>query len=167
MNRSAFVRALTLAVLLTAPAAVASRGYPPEIRRVTGACATPVCIVCHTSSTGGTGTAERPFAMTLKSEGLTGNGNLTALGKALAAIEATPRDSDGDGVDDLTELRQGSNPSNSTSTSAACSATGGDGGTEVVPPGEPEPLSYGCGALPPSAAFLLVMTVLAAGWRPK
>lgn len=167
MNRSAFLRALTLAVLVAAPAAVASRGYPPEIRRVTGACATPVCTVCHTSSTGGTGTAQQPFAITMKGEGLTGGGNLTALGKALAAIEATPRDSDGDGVDDLTELRQGSNPSSSTSSSAACSPAGSDGGTVVTPPGEPEPLSYGCGALPPSAAFLLVMTVVIAGWRPK
>src|SRR5687767_11684346 len=92
----------------------ASKRYPDEIQRHLTACSIPPCVVCHQTARGGSGTANRPFAITMQNAGLTGNGSYTTLRNALDAVEADGTDSDNDGSGDVVELRLGTNPSDAT-----------------------------------------------------
>lgn len=69
----------------------------------------PACTICHTTIVGGAGTATKPFVISLESRGFV-VGNSASLKNALLALEAEGKDSDGDGVDDITELRKGTDP---------------------------------------------------------
>jgi hypothetical protein len=119
---------LFFAVVATWVEAHASDAYPVEIRRVLAACTTPACALCHTTPRGGAGTATRPFAITMQNAGLTGGSNLSSLRSALQTLEQAGTDTDGDGLADTAELRQGSDPSSASSATALCQ-TGADGGT--------------------------------------
>jgi hypothetical protein len=100
-------------LLLTAPAA-ASPGVPAEIAAHLGA-PTPPCTICH-QGTPGLGTATTVFAEALKARGLV-PGNLASLDTALDALAAENHDSNGNGINDIDELKAGNDP-NATSGSA-------------------------------------------------
>ena len=126
---------------LAAPA-LASQEFPPHIDDTLTLGYEPVCTICHATLTGGFGTVVQPFGQAMQSRGLVA-GDLTALENALAALEAEGSDVDGDGVGDIQELRNGSDPN---------SASGGD---------DPE---YGCigNVAPVSSSWPGAALVLAA-----
>lgn len=99
------------ALLLSSALAQASGNYPAALQAEGGADCQPSCLICHTTATGGTGTATVPFALALKEEGLRGAGDTASLTAALDALEASAADSDGDGQPDLEALAAGIDPS--------------------------------------------------------
>lgn len=166
------MRPLILLVAAASATALASNEYPGEITRTLAACRTPACTICHTSNRGGVGTATRAFAITMQNEGLTGSRNLSALRTALARVEAAEEDSDGDGVADIPELKQGSDPSNSASKTSNCTTSGGGsgggaGGGDTFDPAQLEPPRYGCGAsaAPGGLAGVLAWVIVSGAMR--
>jgi hypothetical protein len=70
----------------------------------------PLCTVCHLTLIGGRDTVTRPFGMTvMKKYGVTLL-NVQGLRNALTQMAANKDDSDQDGVDDITELKAGTDP---------------------------------------------------------
>ena len=100
---------LAAAFLLAARPAHASATFPAEIQKQLGLSYTPSCALCHANGVTGLGTATTKFATSMKARGLVAN-DLASLDTALAALEAEGTDSDGDGVPDITELKNGTNP---------------------------------------------------------
>jgi hypothetical protein len=101
--------------------ALAMPTFPGQIQQHLGLSAAPGCIICHSSDAGG-GPVSQPFGQAMLGAGLTiagGNSLTTALDK----LEADGTDSNGDGIPDITGLRQG-----------------------VMPTGSKPPVEYGCGA---------------------
>lgn len=96
-------------ILLFARTALASAIYPGEIYNHLGLEVAPPCAYCHQDGVTGLGTVQTPFGLTLYERGLRNNDpdNLTAL---LDEIEAEEVDSDGDGVSDVQELLDGTDP---------------------------------------------------------
>lgn len=141
---------LSLLALLVATSAGATSNYPGTIKNTLELQRVPQCTLCHATNAGGAGTSNSPFSLSLQAAGLTGGGDLDGLNAALAKLEMDGTDSDMDGVADITELRNGTNPN-----VADAPMDGGtleDGGTPPVPdagvtpeppPEIPEP-SYGC-----------------------
>lgn len=118
---------MLVGVGLSRPAA-ASSAFPEVVRETLGAKSSPPCTVCHTTPSGGIGTANTNFGNYLRSRGLQA-GDVASLRTALQAAEGEKHDSNGDGKTDTEALRAGEDP-NLTSTSE-----------------EPmEARSYGCGA---------------------
>ena len=117
------MRALVIALastLLAAPA-MASPGFPAEIAAHLGA-PTPACTICH-QGTPGVGTATTAFATAMKARGLRLE-DLPSLDTALDALAAENHDSNGNGINDIDELKAGNDPNASS-------------GSAVVP-------TYGC-----------------------
>jgi hypothetical protein len=112
---------IVLASLLLAAPAASSPGFPAEIAAHLGA-PTPPCTVCHQGAPG-VGTATTVFAEAMKSRGLKPE-DLPSLDTALDALAAENHDSNGNGINDIDELKAGNDP-NATS------------GQTVVP-------TYGC-----------------------
>ena len=73
------------AILLISTLAHASGNYPAALEAESGASCQPSCLVCHSTATGGSGTATAAFAVALKGQGLTGGGDTAGLADALAA----------------------------------------------------------------------------------
>jgi hypothetical protein len=124
-----------VAVVSFAPrTAGATAGFPAEIRFDLNAPSVPGCTLCHATTAGG-GSVTQPFGQAMIARGLR-PGDSASLTTAMQALEAEGTDSDGDGLGDIEELRQGLDPNNPN-----------DAGT--TPP------VYGCGAEvvrhPPSA----------------
>jgi hypothetical protein len=115
LKRRAWWGSLLLATALCgACPAEASPVYPPllanEVKKLRGKTITPPpCTLCHASPTGGTGTVVTFFGTSMQGLGLRGNAP-ASLGAALEAADADAQDSDGDGIPDLDELAQGSDP---------------------------------------------------------
>lgn len=150
-------RALLVAGLAGGSPALASGEYLEEIIRVLEPCAIPRCAFCHAAPGPDNGTATRPFAVSAKSVGLTGRGNLLSLRAALITLQQRNTDSDGDGVPDIMEIKQGSDPSDASSRTSACTdggagAEGGGGGSLPQP-------SFGCGAA--AVALFPLLLILA------
>jgi hypothetical protein len=105
-----FVRWLLAALALTtASSAWGSDTFPGEIQKQLDMSCAPPCTICHRDSQGGLGTAAKPFADEMVKNGLV-PGEPGQIGAALAAIEASGADSDGDGVSDVAELRDERDP---------------------------------------------------------
>lgn len=127
-----------------------STTYPLEIQshlNINGP--QPDCLICHDSEVGGIGTANRKFAVTLRTKyGLLCCDPTGALDNALDQDKANKDDSDGGGVDDITELIAGGNPSDASDDNVG----GAEGEGEARPPpggGDiPKQVEYGfgCGA---------------------
>lgn len=117
-------RALVVPLLLAARLAHASSSYPAEIRAHLALSYTPDCTLCHSVPSGGYGTVTTPFGTSMRSRGLVAQ-NPQSLDTALDALAAEKKDSDGDGVPDIDELRAGTDPNVA-------------GGGAVPPP------TYGC-----------------------
>jgi uncharacterized protein (TIGR03382 family) len=147
---------LAAATVCLAPAGVlASENYRSEVRSVLSLSFTPECTLCHESEEGGYNTVTLPFGLTLRSRGLTGR-DTPSLRRALRAVEAEGKDSDGDGTPDVAELR-----------------TGGDPNVAPLQPGQtasPDPVApdYGCSASgAPALLAPLGLLLLASGLRRR
>lgn len=93
--------------------AAASDNYPAIMDRQLGVeCPRPLtrCLVCHTTASGGEGTAIQPFAETLRLYGAREGRAGRELALALAALPAEV-DTDADGSPDQEELARCGNPS--------------------------------------------------------
>ncbi|MEY4547764.1 MAG: hypothetical protein RL685_3959 [Pseudomonadota bacterium] len=118
MRRISTAALLVLASVGWGESARATPEYPPTIDAVlstpamTVRCPNPQfrCLICHTTSRGGEGTAEQVFADTLGDLGLNRGNDANLLRSALAQLSET-EDSDGDGTPDKEELRACGNPS--------------------------------------------------------
>jgi hypothetical protein len=115
------------ALVLAAPHARATPGFPDAVRAHLALDATPQCQLCHTDG-GNSGTATQPFALSMLERGLLAF-DVASLEFALDAMDADGVDSDGDGATDVQELREGGNPNVD------------EGGGGAVPP----TLQYGFG----------------------
>lgn len=69
----------------------------------------PPCSLCHTRGSTGPGTAQTPFALSAKARGLVAS-DTNLLNIALDAMLRDEVDSDGDGVPDIQELYDGTDP---------------------------------------------------------
>lgn len=138
--------AVAAVLVLRAPTASASPTFPGVVQGELALAAAPECTLCHTTPSGGFGTANTAFATYMRSRGLRA-GDAGSLRGALAASTAERRDSDNDGVSDLDELKRGADPN----------AAGADA---VEPP------AYGCGGrvaareVPRRAMFPVLLTVM-------
>lgn len=125
MKRVLVPSAFVLFLLHAERNALASPSFPAVVQEVTNAPAVPACTLCHTSPSGGSGTANTPFAKYLKTRGLR-PGDTDSLRGALQAMIGERHDTDGDGTTDADELKAGGDPN-------------GDVDTSV------DPIGYGCG----------------------
>ncbi|MGV3622473.1 MAG: thrombospondin type 3 repeat-containing protein [Archangium sp.] len=145
-------RTLLFAGLFALPA-FASDPYPIAISTKYGIDPPPQsCSLCHTGGITGTGTVNTPFGTALRMRGLVA-GNVTSLNTALDTLETDGADSDGDGVTDIDELKNGTDPNrrDATPTDGGMTGTGGGGGTSVEVP----PLQLGVGCTSAPAGFVL------------
>ncbi len=139
--------ARTLFLLLTLAAlhpgvAQANPEYPGVIQTHLGLAGQPpeLCNLCHAGPTM-RGTVNDPFGRSLRDNGLVA-GNAASLRAALDALESMGIDSDGDGIDDITELRNGTNPN-------------------VAEGEEPEEAqTFGCTAVPPASLVFALLPLL-------
>ena len=70
----------------------------------------PPCTICHLDNNGEKGTVVKPFGIWMYDHGLRGDATKEALGDLLDENEQKGVDSDGDGVGDIDELRDGTDP---------------------------------------------------------
>jgi hypothetical protein len=140
MNRAALRISFGLAVLSLSPPALASETFPDTIKAQLNLPAAPLCTLCHQTLIGGVMTVTKPFGRNLQQKYGLRLLDVQGLISALMQAQANGDDSDGDGVGDIAELLQGTDPNV------------GEGGTAV----DTGP-RYGCycsavPALPASAA---------------
>jgi hypothetical protein len=69
---------------------------------------TPPCRLCHIQGTTGAGSVQTPFGISMLARGLTQDES--TLIPALTAMDTQKVDSDGDGVDDITEILEDRDP---------------------------------------------------------
>ncbi len=115
---------LATALLASSRIARATPNFPPAVRAHLTLAAEPACTLCHLG-TPGRGTVNTPFGSSARSRGLVAYDD-GSLRTALDALAAENKDGDGDGVGDIRELRDGTDPN------------AGPGDDESVP-------DYGCG----------------------
>ena len=101
-----------LVALLLVHSAAANTPYPGIVYNELGLDVAPQCTLCHRDNQGGLGTVEKPFGLELMSRGLTGTNGDDVLPGILddMANEDPPSDVDGDGVGDIEELQDGTDP---------------------------------------------------------
>jgi hypothetical protein len=114
-------------MLLGARTALASANYPSAVQAHLALSSQPSCALCHLNGTTGIGTVNTPFGVSMRARGLVFQ-NVASLNTALDALAAEGTDSDGDGVGDIQELKNGTDPN----------VAGGSGGSTLTP-------KYGCG----------------------
>jgi len=117
-------------VLLPARPASASPTYPGQLQKDLGMPCAPPCTFCHRDQNGGLYTVDKPFGLSMYGAGLRGQ-SPDGLRAAETTLESAnpPIDSDGDGVPDIQELKDGTDP-NSSANGNVCN----------------EGPAYGCGA---------------------
>jgi hypothetical protein len=123
--------------------ALATPEYPLVLDGVLSTPAVPVrcpepssrCLICHTTSRGGEGTAEQVFALRLRDFGLNRGNDASTLRTALGQLSET-EDSDDDGTPDKEELRDCGNPSGD---SLGAGPEYGCDGAQLVPLTRPSP----------------------------
>jgi len=124
----------TLAALATfgfGSVAHAKNEFPSEMQADVPLTYEVPCSVCHIKGNTGAATPITPFALSLRARGLTGQSN--TLKSALLRAGSDGVDSDGDGVSDIQELVNGTDPNSSANSS-------------IVDDQEP---GYGCGGTAP------------------
>jgi hypothetical protein len=145
MKRAAHSLIAFLAALGVTLPAHATKRMPQEMQQDLGLNYEIQCSLCHVAGNTGSGTARTPFAISARAYGMDGSSR-TLLQQALAGMESDHVDSDGDGVPDITELRNGTDPNVH--------------GPQVIA-GRTDP-SYGCASGPAGAGALLGLLALAA-----
>jgi hypothetical protein len=127
--------------LACAGVARATPNFPPEVAsHLKLDCPAPPCTICHRDNNGGTGTAIKPFATTMKMFGLVKYDTGT-LDTALDDDVSKNVSSINDGVPDITKLKMCLDPNEP--------LPGHDAGADAAPVsnGATNPtLAYGCGA---------------------
>jgi hypothetical protein len=143
MNRAALPVFLALALLSLSRAALASDPFPDTIKAQLMLTDAPLvtCTLCHQTLIGGLMTVTKPFGRNLQQKYGLQMKDVAGLQKAITQAQVNGDDVDGDGVGDIAELLQGTDPN-----------VPGEGGTLVD-----EGARYGCYCSakrpPPSAAF--------------
>lgn len=112
-----FVLPLVIALSAVASPALATPGFPTAIKSDLTLSYTPSCDLCH-QGTQSNGTAVKPFALAMKDRGLkpADNASLTA---ALQQMETDKVDSDGDGVTDIEEIVNKTDPNSNGAATAS------------------------------------------------
>lgn len=103
-----FVLPIVIALSAVASPALATPGFPTAIKADLALSYTPSCDLCH-QGTQSNGTAVQPFALAMKDRGLKPADN-TSLSAALQQMETDKVDSDGDGVTDIEEIVNKTDP---------------------------------------------------------
>jgi hypothetical protein len=112
MNRAALLVSLALAVLSFAPRAMASDPFVDTIimQLKLPEAQAPTCTLCHRTLIGGTGTVIKPFGVTVHVKYGVQMQDVQGLRSALTQMQANNDDSDHDGIGDIAELLQGTDP---------------------------------------------------------
>lgn len=134
MKIAGLIQGALLAVALiggSVSSAQAKEQFPSEVESDLALGYQVPCSVCHIKGNTGSSTPITPFALSLRDRGL--SGDRASLSTALSRLEADGTDSDGDGVDDIAELKAGTDPNSSANADLAT----------VQAPG------YGCGGTAP------------------
>lgn len=131
MKRSTFAT-LLLGLGLATPA-FATANFLTEVKDYLSLSTFPACTLCHSSNAGGSGTVTTAFGKALLAEGAISN-DTTRLRAALDAIVSKNVDVNGNGTNDVQDLKDGVDPN--------IPVSSGDGGMVTAPPS----LRYGCGA---------------------
>lgn len=98
-----------LVTLATTKSAWAIEDYPEAVQQALDMPCVPQCTLCHRDNTGGRGTIVKPFGGAMVANGLTDEGT-QLISPALRAMQQQRLDSDGDGVGNIQELREGRDP---------------------------------------------------------
>lgn len=134
MLRNALGALLAGLTLLAVPStASASLPYTITVQDYLHLRADPGCTLCHEDDKGGEGTATKPFGEAVQAFGAIGD-DIGSLSFALEEMEYYGVDDDGDGVDDLDELRQGTDPNDGMDPPPVLpppTGAGGDQGTDA------------------------------------
>ena len=110
MSRRFFWLPLSLAMALLPGAASASEVFPDAMKTALAIPGPkPLCMTCHDTEAGGSGTVNRPFGKRVKGYGLTG-GDVQTLTGILGRMRDARDDSDGDGKSDIEEIMAGGDP---------------------------------------------------------
>lgn len=118
-----------LGVALASTHARATPNFPPAIREDLGLGYEPSCSICHAGGVTERGTVTTPFGRALRERGLVAD-DTDSLKGALAALEKDGIDSDGDGVPDVEQLREGRDPNGTGERPTyGCSSTKSDAST--------------------------------------
>lgn len=139
VNRRLLPITVSLAALLWNAAGSASPSYPGVIQNELGMACPPACTLCHTTARGGNLTANAPFGVATRQAGLDCC-KPDELSEILGSLEQQLVDSDEDGVADVAELRENSDP-NSDAVPIACVPSGDPGGCSLragAPESRPE-----------------------------
>jgi len=118
----------------------------------------PPCSLCHLRGSTGSGTADTPFALSMKARGLSASDN-ASVDTALDAMVRDSVDSDGDGTPDIQEIENDTDPNSPANVSLS-----GDVGPNAGCGGGQKSNSGG-GA--PAAAAGLLFTALLGAFRRR
>ena len=118
----------------------------------------PPCSLCHLRGSTGAGTADTPFALSMKARGLAASDN-TSVVTALDAMVRDKVDSDGDGAPDIQEIENDTDPNTPANVSLS-----GDVGPNAGCGGGQKPES---GRGVPAAGGGLIFAVLLGAFRRK
>lgn len=89
--------------------ALATPDFPAEVSGALGMPCDPTCMLCHSTASGGPGTATQPFSVAMMERGMVAY-DVPSLTDALTAMESDGVDSDADGTSDIDELLLGADP---------------------------------------------------------
>lgn len=117
-----------LAAFFWALPALASPVFATEIQTFLGLDAPPSCKLCHRTEEGGDDTVVTPFGRSMQRLGVAGDNDAGALRAALRRADSEGTDSDGDGIPDLDELREGSDPNRVDRVPEGSGGAGGESG---------------------------------------
>lgn len=135
LSRSVWTLCGAVGLLFVTGQAHAIPGFPGEIRWRLKLDYEPPCGLCHAKGNTGVGTVTTPFGLSIRAAGLElGAGD--TLKPALVALEDDMIDSDGDGVIDVDELAEDTDP-NSPSRNAYSQVGDPRWGCAVGPPASP------------------------------
>lgn len=125
MHHRHLSRIVGLGLFVLAGQAHARGSIPGAIKTHVGLDAAPACTLCHSAPSGGSGTATKPFVLAMFDANFVVS-DKNSVGPALDALESDGSDVDGDGVGDVQELRDGTDP-NVADAVATSSSSGSSG----------------------------------------
>ena len=129
-------------VVTVASRAKATTNFPVAIQTDLALGSAPACALCHTTgNSGGFGTVNTPFGTNARAHGLVAFDE-AKLKAALDSMATDHTDSDADCVDDIDELKQGTDP-NTANAAVGCDAGPGSPSSASATSERPR---YGCGA---------------------
>ena len=114
MNRAALGLPFVLVALSLSSGARASDVFPDEIKAQLMLDQAPLCTICHQTLIGGSKTVTKPFGIHMMTAHNLKAGDVAGLHKAISDCQAAgtdpAHDSDNDGIPNITELIQGTDP---------------------------------------------------------